>query len=133
MGLDFYVDEGVLVPRPDTEILIESIINEVNNGYFKDNIKILDIGTGSGAITLSLAHYIKDSFVYSVDISKKALEIASKNAELLELTQKVKFLEGDMLDKLDNKFILLFSSINSVGSSPRRKGAFPITLPKENL
>lgn len=115
MGLDFFVDEGVLVPRPDTEVLVEKIIDIVEKGYFKDNepLNILDIGTGSGAITLSLAHYIKNSFVYSVDISKKALEIANKNMMNLELENRVKLLEGDLLDKLDDDFINKFNIIVS--------------------
>lgn len=115
MGLDFFVDEGVLVPRPDTEVLVEKIIDIVEKGYFKDNesLNILDIGTGSGAITLSLAHYIKNSLLYSVDISKKALEIANENMMNLGLENRVKLLEGDLLDKLDSSLIDKFNIIVS--------------------
>ncbi|MDF2676571.1 MAG: hemK, partial [Bacillota bacterium] len=83
MGLNFYVQEGVLVPRPDTETIVEKIIKFVNeNEYFKNNkIKILDLGTGSGAIALSLAYYLKNSYVTAVDISDIAIETAKKNAE----------------------------------------------------
>ena len=77
MGLDFFVKEGVLIPRPDTETLVEEIINISNN---KSELNILDIGTGSGAITISLAKYLNDAHVTSADISDIALEIASKNA-----------------------------------------------------
>lgn len=102
MGLDFKVREGVLVPRPDTEVLVEKIIDIVNGGYFreKDFINIVDIGTGSGAITLSLAHYIKNASLYSVDISKTALEVAKENAKLLLLEDRVKFLNGSLLEPL---------------------------------
>ena len=102
MGLDFKVREGVLVPRPDTEVLVEKIIEIVNDGYFdgKDNINIVDIGTGSGAITLSLAHYIKNSSLYSVDISPIALEVAKENASVHLLEDRVKFLKGNMLEPL---------------------------------
>ena len=91
MGLDFKVKEGVLVPRPDTEILVESIIDIVEKGYFgeRETINIADIGTGSGAITLSLAHFIKNALVYSVEISKKALEVANENANSLSLESRV--------------------------------------------
>lgn len=102
MGLDFFVDEGVLIPRPDTEVLVESIIGIVNKGHFskKDVIRIVDIGTGSGAITLSLAYYIENSLVYSVDISDRAIEIATKNCKRLGLENRVKFLQGDLLEPL---------------------------------
>ena len=118
MGLDFKVKEGVLVPRPDTEILVESIIDIVEKGYFgeRETINIADIGTGSGAITLSLAHFIKNAFVYSVDISKKALEVANENAKSLSLESRVKFLNGNILEPLyDEK---LEKSIDILVSNP---------------
>lgn len=74
MGLDFLVNENVLIPRPDTETLAEYAIS-----LGKKNI--LDIGTGSGALAVSLAKYIKDSVVYAVDISEEALKTAHLNAE----------------------------------------------------
>ena len=107
MGLDFKVREGVLVPRPDTEVLVEKIIDIVEDGYFKkntnENINIVDIGTGSGAITLSLAHFLKNTFVYSVDISETALGVAKENAKLHDLSDRVKFLKGSLLDPLDDE------------------------------
>ncbi len=80
MGLDFYVQEGILVPRPDTEILTEKIINIVNKDSLKDkDINILDIGTGSGAIAVSLGHYLKNSKITAMDISDTAIETANIN------------------------------------------------------
>ena len=76
MGLDFYVQEGVLIPRPDTEVLVEEVIEIAKN---KEDINILDIGTGSGAITVSLAKYLENAKITSVDISEIALEIGRKN------------------------------------------------------
>lgn len=104
MGLEFYVNEGVLVPRPDTEILIEWIIEIIESGYFKEkeSINILDIGTGSGAISLSLAYYIDKAYIYTVDISNKALSIAKKNAKNLNLKSKVRFLEGNIFEPIGN-------------------------------
>ena len=87
MGLDFYVQEGVLVPRPDTEILVEKIIKIVNETDLKSKkIKILDVGTGSGAIALSLAYYLKNAKVTAIDISEEALKTAEINKKRLNLS-----------------------------------------------
>lgn len=77
-GLDFEVNENVLIPRPETEELVDWIINE-NKGSSKE-IKILDIGTGSGCIAISLAKNLPNAKVYAIDVSKKALDIAKINA-----------------------------------------------------
>lgn len=102
MGLDFYVKEGVLIPRPDTEILVEEIIELCK---CKDSVNILDIGTGSGAITISLAKYIKNSSVMSFDISEIALEIAKKNAVNNEVDSKIKFVKSDLFESIKGKDI----------------------------
>ncbi|WP_264553729.1 peptide chain release factor N(5)-glutamine methyltransferase [Flavobacterium sp. N2038] len=79
-GLDFEVNENVLIPRPETEELVDWIINE-NKGIDKSKeIKILDIGTGSGCIAISLAKNLPNAKVYAIDVSKKALETAKLNA-----------------------------------------------------
>lgn len=79
-GLDFEVNENVLIPRPETEELVEWIINENAKIDKSRKIKILDIGTGSGCIAISLAKNIPNAEVYAIDVSKKALETAKKNA-----------------------------------------------------
>lgn len=118
MGLDFYVKEGVLIPRPDTEILVEYIIDLIKSKYFKnkDIIKMVDIGTGSGAIALSLAYYLKNVHVYSVDISEIALQVAAENAKRLGLESKVTFLKGDLFEPLDK--LGLCHSIDIIVSNP---------------
>ncbi|MCC9066712.1 peptide chain release factor N(5)-glutamine methyltransferase [Flavobacterium piscisymbiosum] len=79
-GLDFEVNENVLIPRPETEELVEWIINENSKVDKAKTIKILDIGTGSGCIAISLAKNIPNARVYAMDISKKAIETAKRNA-----------------------------------------------------
>ena len=79
-GLDFEVNENVLIPRPETEELVEWIINENSKTDKAKTIKILDIGTGSGCIAISLAKNIPNAQVYAMDISKKAIETAKRNA-----------------------------------------------------
>lgn len=79
-GLDFEVNENVLIPRPETEELVEWIINENSKVDRTKKIKILDIGTGSGCIAISLAKNIPNAEVYAIDVSRKAIETAKKNA-----------------------------------------------------
>ena len=109
MGLDFYVKEGVLIPRPDTEILVEEVIELAKD---KGKINILDIGTGSGAITVSLAKYLKDAKIISVDISDIALEIAKKNAQNNYVDDRITFIKSDLFTNIDKdmKFDIIVSN-----------------------
>lgn len=104
MGLDFYVEEGVLIPRPDTEPLVEEVI-ELSKG--KEKLKIVDIGTGSGAITVSLAKYIDGCHVYSLDISDKALSIGEKNAISNNVDNKIDFIKSDVFSGIEDKGLML--------------------------
>lgn len=109
MGLDFYVQEGVLIPRPDTEVLVEEVIELAKN---KGPINILDIGTGSGAITVSLAKYLENAKVTSVDISDIALEIGKKNAISNNVDDKITFIKSDLFTNIDKdvKFDIIVSN-----------------------
>lgn len=98
MKMDFFVDENVLIPRHDTEILVEEVI-KIAQKY--NSPRILDLCTGSGAIAISLKKFVPNADITAVDISEKALEIAQKNAKKLET--KINFLKSDLFDKLDNK------------------------------
>ena len=98
MKMDFFVDENVLIPRSDTEILVEEVI-KIAQKY--NSPMILDLCTGSGAIAISLKKFVPNADITAVDISEKALEIAQKNAEKLEA--KINFVKSDLFDKLDNK------------------------------
>ena len=109
MGLDFYVQEGVLIPRPDTEILVEEVIELAKD---KGKVNILDIGTGSGAITVSLAKYLENAKVTSVDISDIALEIGKRNAMENNVADRIDFIKSDLFSALDKnlKFDIIVSN-----------------------
>lgn len=95
-GLSFYVNENVLIPRPETEELVDWILNSVS-GWSRDRkIRILDIGTGSGCIAVSLAKNLPEAEVYAIDVSEKALEVARRNARQLEAP--VTFWHKDILE-----------------------------------
>lgn len=98
MGLDFLVTPSVLIPRPDTELLVEKIIDLIDN---RTGARILDIGTGSGAITVSLAYYLKSSLLDTVDISKEATAVAKQNARANGVSDRVTFLNGDVFDPIE--------------------------------
>lgn len=110
MSLDFYVDKNVLIPRPDTEILVEYIINYCKN--IKHNINIIDLCTGSGAIAVSLASYIPNCTVTAIDISESALEIAQKNAHTHNVNERILFKKYDVLSDISKlgKFDIIVSN-----------------------
>lgn len=108
--LEFGVDENVLIPRPETEELVYWILNEVQQGTRQEGLKILDIGTGSGCIAISLAKNLPNAKVYALDISKKALQIAQQNAVDNEVD--IVFLEADILsmEGYKDKFDVIVSN-----------------------
>lgn len=110
MGLEFYVDENVLIPQPDTEILVEETINIINN----KKIKVLDLCTGSGAIAVSIAHYCPNVQVTATDISTKALEIAKINCR--QLHNDIVFIQSDLFDKIKEKFNVIVSNPPYIGT-----------------
>lgn len=112
MGLEFYVEDGVLIPRPDTEILVEYVLSYIDNVYGNKEINILDLGIGSGAIGLSIAHYKKKTNVYGVDISDIALKVANINKEKFNL-KNVQLLKGNLFQAINNlgeKFHIITSN-----------------------
>ena len=104
---DFYVNEYVLDPRPETEGIIEESKNFLNNQ--KDNFKILDIGTGSGAIAISLAREFKNANILAIDVSEDAIKVANKNIEEKNLNNQIK-LNKKSLNKIDDTFDLIVSN-----------------------
>ncbi len=104
MGLDFLVNEHVLIPRQDTEILVEEIMRDLHDG-----IRILDMCTGSGCILLSLLHYSNDCSGVGVDVSEDALAVARLNADRLAEKQAV-FIQSDLFEKVEGSFDLIVSN-----------------------
>ncbi len=102
MGMDFYVDERVLIPRGDTEILVEEALARYLQDYKGREISLLDIGTGSGAIAVSLARLIEASTVYAIDISPDALAVAEKNAEALGVKERLHFRLGNLYEGISS-------------------------------
>jgi len=94
-GLDFLVDNRVLIPRPETEILVEQAILHAKNYA---NPVIVDVGTGSGAIAVCLAKNLPAAEIYAVDISRAALKIAARNCEKHEVRDRIKLLQGNLLE-----------------------------------
>ncbi len=102
----FELNTHTLIPRPETELMVENLINIFGN----KKIEILDIGTGSGCILISLLFELKNSSGIGVDISKKALEIAKKNAKIHSLDRKLKFYNRSFNDIYNKKFDLIVSN-----------------------
>jgi len=95
--MKFYVNEHVLIPRPETEELVEWAVNDIKNSKQKDGLEILDIGTGSGCIAISIKKELEGENITAIDISAEALKVANKNADTLQ--SKIYFLETDFLNE----------------------------------
>ena len=116
-GRKFKCDGRALVPRPETEELVEWIISMHNAQYIIDNgFNILDIGTGTGCIALSLAKELAEAEVTALDISAEALSLARENAEILEV-ENVVFVEGDILN-MDDKHVVAKDKYTVIVSNP---------------
>lgn len=102
-GLTFKVDEKVFIPRPETEILVESIIEKVKGSYsrYELKVKIIDIGTGSGCIAISLAKYFLSAKITALDFSQNALEVAKHNSKLNNVYDEIEFIESNLFEELE--------------------------------
>ena len=114
-GKKFFVDENVLIPRPETEELVELAKIEIQNLKSKiQNLKLLDIGTGSGIIPITLKKHFKNAEISAMDISEKALEIAKKNADFHK--KEINFIQADFLNtELTEKYDIIISNPPYIG------------------
>ncbi|HPX93959.1 MAG TPA: peptide chain release factor N(5)-glutamine methyltransferase [Candidatus Moranbacteria bacterium] len=120
-GLDFLVNKHTLIPRPETELIVDNVLQESKNE--KNELSIIDVGTGSGNIAISIAKKIasknnksQSAKFYATDISDKALTIAKKNAKIHDVDKQIKFLKGDLLSPTlpliaDNRSLIIVSNL----------------------
>jgi release factor glutamine methyltransferase len=114
-GQTFLCDKRALVPRPETEQLVEIVKSKIQN----PKSKILDVGTGTGVIALSLAAKFPEAEIYAVDISEDALALARENAMRLNLSERVQFLRSNLLQDVDGTFDLIIANLPYVAAQDR--------------
>lgn len=110
MGLSFAVNENVLIPRPETEILTEYVGEYLRE--FNSEVTFTDLGVGSGAICISILKFVKNSRAYAVDISSEALEVAKFNAQKFHVEDRINFYQGDLFAPLEGQIF------NAIVSNP---------------
>lgn len=120
-GMDLIVTPAVLIPRPETEHLVEAVLELVKGGRQEcapqRTLRIVDVGTGSGCIALALAKELPDSEIHATDVSADALEIAQANAVRLGLQNRIHFHRTDLLEGLGSSFDFVVSNPPYVGES----------------
>ena len=136
-GLDFKVNKNVLIPCPETELLVEEVLKSVPNsnppvtsadgsalwrtgGQILNSITIADIGTGSGNIAITLAKHLPSAKFFAVDISKNALRVAKKNAKKHNVNKRITFLTGPLLKPLPKKVDILVANLPYIPSQKAR-------------
>jgi len=114
-GHTFLCDKRALVPRPETEQLVEIVESKIENR----KSKILDVGTGSGVIALTLARKFPEAQIFAVDVSEDALALARENAARLGLSGRVQFRKSDLLENLDERFDLIVANLPYIAAQDR--------------
>ncbi|MCF6173486.1 MAG: peptide chain release factor N(5)-glutamine methyltransferase, partial [Campylobacteraceae bacterium] len=104
---EFYTDERVLIPRPETEILIDKVVYIAEN---LDDLTIAEVGTGSGIISVMLAILLPNTKIIATDISADALEVAKINAKKYDVNERIKFVKSDLLDGVSEKIDIIVSN-----------------------
>ena len=118
-GLEFAVDSRVLIPRPDTEVLVEKALEMLEARPAGESPVLVDVGTGCGAIAVALARHLPSARIYATDISEDALEVAWSNCLAHSVEERVRLLEGDLLEPLPEAVDLIVANLPYV-----RKGDF---------
>jgi release factor glutamine methyltransferase len=117
-GHSFLCDKRALVPRPETEELVELLI--ADGGLRNADCRVVDVGTGSGVIALTLAAKFPNIEVVGVDVSEDALALARENAVKLELREKVRFMKGNLLDAVEGDFDLIVANLPYIPAQDRQ-------------
>jgi release factor glutamine methyltransferase len=115
-GLTFICDQRAMVPRPETEELVELLESRIENR----ESRIVDIGTGSGVIALTLAAKFPETKIYALDISEDALALARSNAERLGLTERIHFFKSNLLENISERFDLIVANLPYISMQDRR-------------
>ena len=115
-GMTFACDKRALVPRPETEELVELLKTKIDN----PKARVVDVGTGSGVIALSLAKKFPEAEIHATDISDDALALAKENAERLGLSERVQFARSDMLDGVAGTFDLIVANLPYIARQDRQ-------------
>ena len=126
-GIDFKVSHDTLIPRPDTELLVEKAIELANNGFSKSCL-IADIGTGCGAIAIALALHLPQAKIYATDISPAALEVAESNCQKYKVSNRVRLLQGDLLEPLPEPVQLIVANLPYIGEPELLKLPLEISM-----
>jgi len=125
-GLEFFVSKSVLVPRPDTETLVEAALRRIlprtnTNQHEQEKIMLLDLCTGSGAVAISLKHEMPELEIHAADISADAIEVAKENAERLLPGKSINFYQGDLFEALSSSHLCVSAPLrdfNVITSNP---------------
>jgi release factor glutamine methyltransferase len=117
MGLDFEVTPDVLVPNPDTEVLVQRAVAIARES--EGPVRVADIGTGSGCIAIAIAHYAGNTEVWASDVSRAALDVAARNVALHHLEARVHLEPGDLMEALTGEFDLVCANLPYVASDAR--------------
>lgn len=117
-GIDLFVDERVLIPRPETELLVDRIIEFVqNNADFEKEVSILDVGTGSGNMPIALALHLPQAKITATDISEDALLVAKKNIDKYLVQDRIRLIHSDLLEELSTKkFDIIVANLPYIGT-----------------
>jgi release factor glutamine methyltransferase len=116
-GHTFAIDKRAMVPRPETEELVELLKSEVRSQ--RSDFRMIDVGTGSGVIALSLAAEFPEAETYAIDISEDALSLARENAAQLRLSERVRFQKTDLFENLSERFDLIVANLPYISMQDR--------------
>jgi release factor glutamine methyltransferase len=116
-GLDFYVDQRALIPRPESELLVEEALKFTGEHPARENLLIAEVGTGSGAIAVTLALNLPQSKIYAIDVSTGALEVAAINCQKYRVENRVQLISGDLLEPLSEPVDLIVANLPYIRDS----------------